>query len=422
LSAWCSLGLFVFSINAIATGYAVRPQLFSMLALVLLIFIMCRIDRGSVAWGAVIPFLFLGWVNTHGGFLAGLVVVSAASVAYVAQVAFEATAGFRSGTFLKCRRHPIVWLLLPVFAFVGTLSNPWGWRMIEWTVASVLLPRPNIVEWHSLGFSLAGLVLIAVMLATLWSWCFSRRPNCWWEATVLFVLAVMALRSQRHTPLFALANLMLTPVHLADALQRFARHGQGLVAAFRRPALQWAAASMLVCAAVYAGIQSGSYPRIHPFTLEVERDVFPESAVTFISENRLTGNTITFFDWGQYVLWKLPDNPVSFDGRLDTVYSAAIMDAHWRLYAGKDPGPALDLTRAEIALIPSSSPGADWLRSAGWTTVYRDDLAEVLLRRPQSFPLLDRCRLPFIARSGSIAGRSLFPSTPSVLASRLPPR
>lgn len=414
---WIALTLFAVSINTIATGYAVRPQLFTMLALVLLLLILRRIAHGSAAWAIAVPCLFGLWVNSHGGYIAGLVVVGTSACAAAAQSRFTARGSAR----------PVIpWLILPVLALAGALCNPWGWRLLAWTAGSILLPRPGIGEWHPLGFSPPGLALIAIILVSATGWYFSRRAHRWWEMAALIVLAAMALRSQRHTPLFALANLILTPHHLAGALERLAPRCRSLVRLALRPVVQWPVAAMLGANAALTFGQSLSAPRVHPFTLEIERDVFPEAAAAFIQEHGLAGNTITFFDWGQQALWRLPNNPVSFDGRLDTVYPVAVMDAHWRLYAGKDPGPALELERADIALLPNFSPGADWLRAAGWTTVYRDSLAEVQLRRPQSYPnLLDRIpghHFPFFAKLSATSGRIPFPSDLPVLSTPAAPR
>jgi hypothetical protein len=405
---WHALALFVFSVNAIANGFAMRPQLFSMLALVLLLKILRRLDQGSAWWLLVIPLLFAGWVNTHGGYLAGLVVVLTASAAHV----FSAS----SLSDLRKSNKWAVWSFLPVAALMGTLCNPWGSEMIKWTVMSVLLPRPNISEWHPLGFTAPGIVLMAIIVASLFAWRFSSQRRIWCEAAILVVLAAFALRSQRHTPLFCLANLMLTPPHLRSALPRLTHRCRSLVTAFELPSVQWVASILLLCVSAYAGKQSFSLPKEHVFTMEVERNVFPEAAVSFMAKHGLTGNTITFFDWGQQVLWRLPDNPVSFDGRLDTVYPVSIMDAHWRLYEGKNPGEALDVSKAEIALLPVFSPGADLLCSMGWATVYRDGLAEVLIRRANAFPLLTDSKRPVFAKAVSTSGRIPFPSQPALLA------
>jgi hypothetical protein len=145
--------------------------------------------------------------------------------------------------------------------------------------------------------------------------------------------------------------------------------------------------------------------------MEVPRTFFPVAAIEFMKAHRLTGNTITFFDWGQQVLWELPDNPVSFDGRLDTVYPARVMDAHWALYAGQDPGPDLDVAKAEVALLPTGGEGYPWLKRHGWKVAYCDALATVLTRTP----VVAR---PGFGSAEDVTGSVPFPDAMPALATR----
>jgi hypothetical protein len=143
----------------------------------------------------------------------------------------------------------------------------------------------------------------------------------------------------------------------------------------------------VLCAAglILGGIvcigQSVAAPKEHPFTIEVERDAYPVAAIGFMKRERVDGNTLVFFDWGQHVLWELPGNPVSFDGRLDTVYSIPVMNAHWDLYHGVGLRPELMLDRAEVALLPSESVSTGILKRHGWRVIYQDMIAAVLIPR-----------------------------------------
>ena len=148
--------------------------------------------------------------------------------------------------------------------------------------------------------------------------------------------------------------------------------------------------------------------------MEIPRDLYPVAAIDYLRTHRLTGNTVTFFDWGQQVLWELPDNPVSYDGRLDTVYSREIIDAHARLYAGREPGAALDLDNARVALLPSGSAGIALLESRLWAVAYVDPLATVLIRRPYgTYNPLE----PQRGGDDAVVGSIPFPDESPVLAS-----
>lgn len=416
-----ALGLFAVSINFIALGYAVRPQLFTMLAFVVLLVLLRRFFNGQFHWGLAVPWLFAAWTNLHGGYFAGWIIVLLA-------VGTEGAAALRPALIQRLRFAPPVpvrWWLPPAMAITTTVAlalNPWGFELVRWTFQTLLLPRPQISEWQPPGLTAGALAFYLLVALSASAWVGSRLPRRPWEAATLLMLAVMAALQQRHAPLFALANLMLTPPHLWDALRRLAPHCAGLIALRRRRLVAHGLAIALCAAGAAALAASLAPPREHPFTIEVPRDIYPVAAIEFMRSHQLTGRTLTFFDWGQQVLWELPDNPVSFDGRLDTVYPAAIREAHWRFYAGGAPGSGLDVAAAAVALLPTSSGGVALLQRAGWSLVYRDPLAAVLVQTPADHSALAGLSLPVQAGRTATQGRVPFPDALSPLATDRRPR
>ncbi|MBP9912695.1 MAG: hypothetical protein KBF26_04735, partial [Opitutaceae bacterium] len=414
------LGLFAASINFIATGYAVRPQLFTMLALVLLIPALRRFFNGRLLEGLTIPALFAIWINFHGGWLAGwLILLLAAGLETLARLSPQLPRRLRCAAISPAPPGSVALVALVAASSTALLLNPYGWHLFTWTLGSVQLPRPDITEWQPLLPSPASAPFYLVLLISLLAWLFTRRPRQLWEAAVLLMLTTMAVLHQRHAPLFGLVNLMLTPPHLADLLHRLAPHCHGLRQLFARTAMRIGAAVAAVIAGLFCLQQSVRAPRAHPFTLEVPRAIYPVAAIGFMREHKLTGHTLTFFDWGQQVLWELPHNPVSFDGRLDTVYPPAVMTAHWRLYAGQGIDPALRLDEAAVALLPTGSPGVSLLRQAGWQPVYHDPLATVLRKDRASDSTLPPLTRPAEGGPAATSGRTPFPENLPALASAL---
>ncbi|GIK99991.1 MAG: hypothetical protein BroJett029_42000 [Alphaproteobacteria bacterium] len=415
-----ALGLLAISINSIALGYAVRPQLFTMLLLVLVLLALRAFFSGRVHWGWAVPVAFAAWANLHGGYFAGWVVLLGALGAE-ALMRLWPGAGKPFGLTAAGGPSRAHLATVAVLASGALLLNPWGSDLVRWTWQTLLLPRPQIAEWHAPGLSGAALGVYLLVLVSLYGWLGSRRPRRAWEAVTLALLAGMAVLQLRHAPLFALANLIFTPPHLCDALQRLARPTESLRHLLSRRLVALPLAGALLAAGVIA-LGASLTPRTAPFTMEVPKDTYPVTAVAFMRDHGLAGRTLTFFDWGQMVLWELPHNPVSFDGRLDTVYPDAIRDAHWRFYAGEDPGPGLDPAAASVALLPTAYGAVDWLRRAGWTLVYRDPLASVLVRTPADHPALATLRLPVQLGPAAVSGRVRFPDRPPLLATELRPR
>ncbi|MEO7798346.1 MAG: hypothetical protein ABIY47_11525 [Opitutaceae bacterium] len=413
---WPALLLFGGSINFIALGFAVRPQLFTTLFLVVELFLLRHLAQGRWSWGLLVPPLIALWGNLHGGVLAGLVVFGVMAAIETLHAAWPRSLP----SAIEATRPPrgnigIYWGML-VTALLAMAVNPWGVRLVEWNIRATFRARPQIHEWQPLAFSPANAPFFLVLAVSVLAWIFSRQPKKLWEAATLVVLAVMGMLHQRHTPLFGLANVMFSPIHLADAARRLGPYCRDLVTAFRRPLTQIMAAVLLLCAAGVSLVASFSAPKENPFTMEVERNVYPVTAVEFLQTHRLAGKTITFFDWGQQNLWELPDNPVSFDGRFDTGYPAHVIAAHWAFYNGTAMSPDVKWHDADVALLPSDGGGVRLLVQAGWRAVYRDPLATLLVS-PKGRQANFRSGEP-MERHGVevLRGRKPFPDSPPSLA------
>jgi len=409
-----ALGLLALSTNFIAIGYSVRPQLFTFFFFVILLLVLRHIFAGRIRpWAFLPPLLLVVWTNTHGGFLAGWLVVMVA-------VAAEGLGAFLPGGLRRVRcepfgADPLVLANVAAGSTLALVANPWGWKLVAWTIATIRLPRPNIYEWQPMPLTPASAPFFFMLLLGALAWGLSRQSRRLWEMLVWVMLAAMTIQHQRHAPLFGLASLVFLPVHVQDLLTRLTTRTESLRATARRPVIAVLGALALLLAGTWCLQINRSTSRQYPFHMEVPRSLFPVNAIEYMKAHQFTGNTITFFDWGQQMLWELPDNPVSFDGRLDTVYPPDVMDAHWRLYAGQDPGPALPLNLARYALLPSSSRGVDVLLAQGWSVAYYDPLAAVLVRQ---FPTNLKIPEPTEGGRAAATGSVLFPDAPPVLATR----
>jgi hypothetical protein len=231
---------------------------------------------------------------------------------------------------------------------------------------------------------------------------------------VLALLAVAALRHVRHAPLFALAAMALLPAPLSAALEQLGDRITGLAGLFESKPFRALVTSLMAITALAILAASPLANRNHRPVMEVPRDQYPISAIEFIKQNRIEGNLLVWFDWGEICLWELPSCPVSIDGRLDTCYPMSLIDAHWRFYAGKvETGPDLDIRQADLALLPVGLNGWKAVTALpGWQPVYRDTLAELWVRAPERFPELIKTSFPVQPSPEATAGRAPFPPSP----------
>jgi len=379
----------------ISFGFAARPQIFTCLGLAIEFWCLRKIYDGKLCWVAVLPILFLAWVNSHGGFMAGLVLLFAATGANTLQK--------------KSLLWPL-WIVSIVCAAL-MLVNPWGLELPRSIIEAVLYNRSDIQEWRPtpLGWDHAAFfILLALTGLSFW---LSRRPRALWELAMCGLLAMMALRAVRHTPLFSIAALSFVPPHLADVMDRYHESFSRLLAMLRSQlvaALLAASGACMIAAAL-------TIHKEHPLTMEVPRYQYPLGAIQFIKDHQLRGNALMFFDWGEECLWELPDVSPSVDGRMDTCYSYPLLQEHWKFYNGQPVNTnILNIDRADFALLPVNLAGSAALATRpGWQPVYFDALAEILVHDTNRFPALAHLDLPMKGQPSATIGRAPFPNTPS---------
>jgi hypothetical protein len=97
----------------------------------------------------------------------------------------------------------------------------------------------------------------------------------------------------------------------------------------------------------------------------------PDSNVArAISAANLSGRMVTYFDWGEYVIWHFgPKLRVSMDGRRETVYSERVLDEQRKVAYG-DPGAMtrLQAISPEYAWLPQglTDRAKPWFASHGY--------------------------------------------------------
>jgi len=414
LVAW-ALG--AVAVVEISFGFAARPQIFTALALAVEFWILWEVHRGKWIWALALPPLFALWINTHGGVLAGtLVLVAAAAATSSEHVLKKLAPDFIGSRFEEqATSKTALWLwLFTILSALALLANPYGVELIRWLVGSVRWMRPEISEWNPAlpGWDHAAFFFCVALAAA--AFVFSRRPRQFWEIAVIVLLAAMALRSVRNTPLFCIAALAFVPPHLADTLDRFQDHFRRLTELGHHPVGQKIFAALLLFASTGIVAVTFTLHKERAWTMEIPRRQYPVAAVQFIQQHELHGKLLVFFDWGEMCLWELPDSRVSIDGRLDTCYPPGVIAAHWKFYNAEPfDSAALDVNRADFALLPSRLAGALALaKQDGWQGVYFDNLAVVLVKNPNQFPKLAGLKLPVEGDTDATEGRAALPDHP----------
>lgn len=324
----------------------VRPQLFSLTLFAFLLWVLQSVERGHHRRLWLTPAIFLLWINLHGGWIVGFGMFGLYCV-----VALVTRAG-------RAR--------VPVLAAVGVLSalallaNPYGVQMLGFIATTVRLDRSDISDWQPIWGDglLVGLWTCSAAVAVftlLKHW----RAVAPWQVAITVTLGAASLRVSRLDAFFAIAVAMLLGPHLGGTRARLPR--------------RWHPAPVIAAAATAFGIVVGSATKEPVTCIGLELPWAPErQAGAFIAANNLKGRLLTWFDWGQYVIWHFgPDLQVSVDGRRETVYSGPFLKAHDELYARpNDNHTLLQSMNADYAWLPTGMPLVETLDQQGWIRIF----------------------------------------------------
>lgn len=338
----------------------IRPQLFSALLFALLMVLLKSVEEGSprrLVW--IVP-IFAAWANLHGGWIVGLGVVSL----------WALLAGARG-------RIPLLWAALaPCFALAGSILNPYGWGLWLFLWQTVGIERSGIEDWQPIFTAPTQLLpwcLTAVVVCLAW-----RRRRA--RAVHLFIpvamLGLLALKVVRLDVSFVLATVILLGPLLAGLgpsrfeLSKVPNWSDLLVVGLLMTA------GLLVAASL-------AWKTANCLPLEGDREIMPEpEAVLFAQRNRLNGNMVSWFNYGEYAIWHLaPALKVSFDGRRETVYSDPVRESHLRFYRGEASGYPVELG-ADYVWLANSVPAVSLLANDGWIPIFRGPRSVIFSRLP----------------------------------------
>jgi hypothetical protein len=339
-----------------------RPWLFTCIFFVLeLHFLLRARDRSEPGWLLpVVPLIAL-WANLHIQFVYGLAVIGLFAVERPLARTLKwdpASAKLRARWF---------WILLTA-SILGTLINPYGWRLYAVVAEYATQSAPlqvvqemqamqfrEISDWAVLFLASAALfalgyarrkctLMLSLMAVALW-FGFHTARDVWFLA----VVSALAIACPSEQPKVALSNLRL--MQLAIALP---------------PAMALAIAVLDSSGASLKQLQEAAAKR------------FPVKAAEYIESHALKAPLYNPYGWGGYLIWRLPAMPVSIDGRADLQGDARVarFAATWTGRGSWAADP--ELMRANTIILESDCGLASILRSdQRFRLLYDDGLASV---------------------------------------------
>ncbi|HZV04106.1 MAG TPA: hypothetical protein VE999_03360 [Gemmataceae bacterium] len=289
----------------------IRPQTLSLLLFVLLYGFLE--EAGRRRWLLLVPpLIMMVWVNVHGGFPIGLVLIGG----YVAAHAIEQ---WLAGPQRK-QGELSSWLLCLPCSVAATLVNPYGWRVYEYVArTSKAASGRHIDEWLPPSLDLlTGKIWALSLLLLLIGFAFSRRRPTVREICVLCCFLPLACGSVR---MVAWWLLICTPILAAQLTDLWPRLRQ-----YDLSDDQPSFGNVLACG-VLVFVMVLSLPWLeafNPVLSRPERSHRTETDLQALADRLRAegreGRIFTRFAWGEYMAWSLsPHFTVFMDGRIEII-------------------------------------------------------------------------------------------------------
>jgi hypothetical protein len=347
----------------------IRPQTFSLLLFVCLYAVLDAAPRRTwlLCWP---PVLMALWVNLHGGFPIGLVLLGCCTLAALIE--------------RRVRAWP--WLLCLTASLAATLVNPYGWHVYEYVnVTSHAAPARHIDEWLPPGLDqLTGKVWVLSVLALLGLFALSRRRPSVQDLCVLGGFLPFACGSVRMVAWWLLVSAPILAEQFAACCSRL----KTLDEQDEAPS----SVSAVVCASLLAAavLSLPWLESVNPVLARPERAHRTETDLQAASDHLTATDgpkrVFTRFAWGEYVGWSLaPRGTVFMDGRIEI-----FPDEVWAEYAAITRGRAdweevLARHGVDCLLLDAGGYHHDLLplveRSTGWRRIFRQGDVVLFVRQ-----------------------------------------
>ena len=343
---------FALAITAVALAlseisWTDRPQLFTFALFPLMFDLLFAARAGRTRLLFVVPPLILLWTNLHGGYALGLALVAI----------FSAEA-------VLTRRNAVPFATAAVLALAASFVDPGSLGLGAAAAHATSPPRfiveeapPDVLRPAGFVFALFGLATLGLALA---------RGGTLLDVLLLVPLFWLGLSAQRHMPYFALAA---TPYIAGGLSELWWRWRPASRFTLPRPVVVGVGAGLV--AMVAASVATAPFAPIET--------QYPTAARAKLAET--SGNLLNEYDWGGYLIWRVPERPVFIDGRLFLFLPDVLTDYEEMVFMRPRWHDQLDRHAIAQVLLRPDRPLAVALRDMGWAVV-SEDASAVLLQRP----------------------------------------
>jgi hypothetical protein len=360
------------SIIALAKMFAPRPWLLTMFFFAVTLEVVLSLREGRQSrWFWLLPVAYAVWANIHIQFIYGLGLLGLACAAPLLDRFLQPMIETRPmmewgslqwkkliGLSLLC---VLATLLTPhhirLYSIVVELAAQTG--MWEYTQEMQAPAFRSLADWAMLGMFSCAVALLG--------W---RRSLSSFDVLLMCVAAVSAFRGQRDVWFLVLASIaILMPQKTQESCTSHSIVPRGGLV----PILL----VVVVCVIGILNYRGFSEAKVEENTAKL----YPVHAAAFVESQGYAGPLYNHFNWGGYLIWRLPQFKVSMDGRANVHGDARIKqsiktwngESHW--------SEDLELDEAGVAIVQKNMALSSLLRlDPRFQLTYQDETAVVFVR------------------------------------------
>jgi len=344
-------------------SYGPRTILFGYLYLVVLLIILQRLRRKGHAPLWLIPPLFCLWINTHGSWSLGVILLSIIAAAGLVKKSFGLVDA-EPWSASQFRKLVVTGLASAAALFI----NPFGARLVFYPLDLAFRQKLNIshvAEWVSVNFhDMRGKIVLILLITFLLSALVRRRR---WTVTEVGLLLFALYSGLTYIRFLFLLALIAAPM-LAKILDFVPRY---------RPE-----ADTPLINAVVICLMIGSMIYYWPSQREMQDSVasqYPAGILPFLKAHPPAGPVLNAYLWGGYLELNAPDVKTFVDSRVDIFEYAGVLQDYLSALELKEPNSILEKYKIRYVLFPHNESLTYVLEhDPTWKEIYNDKVCVML--------------------------------------------
>jgi hypothetical protein len=396
-----AVGLLLLAFAASTLHFFARPHVAGWLLTLIWFGILDRFEGGGKARSLLwLPFLMLLWVNLHGGFVVGFVLLGIYLLAALAGGLAGRTEPGKKASWARARSLT----LAGAASLALTFANPYGYKLhihiYQYLTDRFLMDHieeflsPN---FHALPQKCFAVIILLVVIGLV----AGRKKICVSELLLILFAIYAGLYAARNIPVSSMLLILMVAPQLSSLLRETAvgTSSSDTASLFIEPIESFSGRMGVLDArarghlwpvlAVLAGVwicgHGGRLGSNRVLAAEFDSSRFPVAAADLLGGSRTPDTVFCPDRWGGYLIYRFyPGVRVAVDDRHD-LYGAEFLKRYLRIVHGEGGwNEELKEMNAGWVLVPSDSTVASLLAGRpGWTAAYQDETA-VLFRRERS--------------------------------------